>query len=99
MLYLLTAYSVLDLGWADMVPLQFAAEYPRFLTHEPFQIHSGPHPRTVFDWQKKEYAYDETRPAILSRLRQRYSLFSGRYCTRLLSVAGSPRRMQQVLVV
>jgi len=53
MLYLLTAYSVLDLGWADMVPLQFAAEYPRFLTHEPFQIHSGPHPRTVFDWQKR----------------------------------------------
>jgi len=33
-----------------MVPLQFAAEYPRFLTHEPVQISSG---RTIFDWQKK----------------------------------------------
>jgi hypothetical protein len=41
---------VLDLGWGDMVPLQFAAEYPRFLTHEPVQISSG---TTVFDWQKK----------------------------------------------
>ncbi|KAI5256820.1 hypothetical protein E4T42_01392 [Aureobasidium subglaciale] len=27
--------SVIDLGWAEMVPLQFAAAYPRFLTHEP----------------------------------------------------------------
>ncbi|KAL9024041.1 MAG: hypothetical protein Q9196_006805 [Gyalolechia fulgens] len=26
---------VIDLGWADFVPLQFAAVYPRFLTHEP----------------------------------------------------------------
>jgi len=35
--------SILDLGWAEMVPLQFAATYPRFLTHEP-QSHG------TFDW-------------------------------------------------
>ena len=35
--------SILDLGWAEMVPLQFAATYPRFLTHEPRQHGS-------FDW-------------------------------------------------
>jgi hypothetical protein len=44
---------VIDLGWADMVPLQFAAAYPRFLTHEPVQICSGSFRKTVFDWQKK----------------------------------------------
>ncbi|KAB5570378.1 hypothetical protein GE09DRAFT_1171077 [Coniochaeta sp. 2T2.1] len=27
--------SIIDLGWAELVPLQFAAVYPRFLTHEP----------------------------------------------------------------
>ena len=35
--------SILDSGWAEMVPLQFAATYPRFLTHEPLQHGS-------FDW-------------------------------------------------
>ncbi|KAB5558337.1 hypothetical protein GE09DRAFT_1237695 [Coniochaeta sp. 2T2.1] len=27
--------SIIDLGWAELVPFQFAAVYPRFLTHEP----------------------------------------------------------------
>jgi hypothetical protein len=36
-----------------MVPLQFAAEYPRFLTHEPEQIYLDSHTRTVFEWRKK----------------------------------------------
>ncbi|KAF6811184.1 hypothetical protein CSOJ01_05863 [Colletotrichum sojae] len=27
--------GIIDLGWAELVPLQFAAVYPRFLTHEP----------------------------------------------------------------
>ncbi|KAK4038465.1 hypothetical protein C8A01DRAFT_17461 [Parachaetomium inaequale] len=31
----LAVQSIIDLGWAEMVPLQFAAVYPRFLTHEP----------------------------------------------------------------
>ncbi|KAL8905760.1 MAG: hypothetical protein Q9207_002429 [Kuettlingeria erythrocarpa] len=26
---------VIDLGWADFVPLPFTAVYPRFLTYEP----------------------------------------------------------------
>ncbi|KAI1419465.1 hypothetical protein F5Y12DRAFT_247103 [Xylaria sp. FL1777] len=30
-----TVQSIIDLGWAEMLPLQFAAVYPRFLTHEP----------------------------------------------------------------
>lgn len=32
---MLTHFSIIDLGWAEFVPLQFAAVYPRFLTHEP----------------------------------------------------------------
>lgn len=48
---LLIHHSVIDLGWADMVPLQFAAEYPRFLTHEP--DHAGACIQTTFDWKKK----------------------------------------------
>jgi hypothetical protein len=27
--------SIIDLGWAELLPLQFAAVYPRFLTYEP----------------------------------------------------------------
>ncbi|KAF2021332.1 hypothetical protein BU24DRAFT_19415 [Aaosphaeria arxii CBS 175.79] len=34
-----------------MVPLQFAAEYPRFLTHEPVQICPG---FTAFDWERRD---------------------------------------------
>lgn len=34
-------HSVIDLGWAEMVPLQFAAEYPRFLTPEPIETATG----------------------------------------------------------
>ncbi|CRK38187.1 hypothetical protein BN1723_004413, partial [Verticillium longisporum] len=30
-----TVRGIIDLGWAELVPLQFAASYPRFLTHEP----------------------------------------------------------------
>ncbi|KID97317.1 Protein kinase-like domain protein, partial [Metarhizium majus ARSEF 297] len=29
--------GIIDLGWAELVPLQFAAVYPRFLTHEPLE--------------------------------------------------------------
>ncbi|KAF6840012.1 hypothetical protein CMUS01_04061 [Colletotrichum musicola] len=31
--------GIIDLGWAELVPLQFAAVFPRFLTHEPAQDH------------------------------------------------------------
>ncbi|KAK4189872.1 hypothetical protein QBC35DRAFT_379302 [Podospora australis] len=31
----LAVQSFIDSGWAEFVPLQFAAVYPRFLTHEP----------------------------------------------------------------
>ncbi|KAJ8068033.1 hypothetical protein OCU04_003610 [Sclerotinia nivalis] len=27
--------KIIDLGWSDMVPLQFAAVYPRFLAYQP----------------------------------------------------------------
>lgn len=29
--------SIIDFGWAQMMPLQFAAVFPRFLTHEPVE--------------------------------------------------------------
>ncbi|KAI5206093.1 hypothetical protein E4T39_02771 [Aureobasidium subglaciale] len=32
---LVNANSVIDLGWVEMIPFQYAAAYPRFLTHEP----------------------------------------------------------------
>lgn len=41
--------GIIDLGWAEMLPLQFAAEYPRFLTYEPVEEHSG-----VFDWTQRD---------------------------------------------
>ncbi|KAK4150671.1 hypothetical protein C8A00DRAFT_36730 [Chaetomidium leptoderma] len=37
----LAVRSIIDLGWAEMVPLQFAAVYPRFLTHEPGERAQG----------------------------------------------------------
>jgi hypothetical protein len=40
---MLTYPSIIDLGWAELVPLQFAAAYPRFLTFEPVK-------RREYDW-------------------------------------------------
>ncbi|KAF6839195.1 hypothetical protein CPLU01_01933 [Colletotrichum plurivorum] len=38
---------IIDLGWAELVPLQFAAVFPRFLTHEPAQNHG-------IDWTARD---------------------------------------------
>lgn len=45
--------SILDLGFATTVPLQFSAVYPRFLTNEP-RLEGG-----KFDWS--QCAYSQTQ--------------------------------------
>lgn len=42
--------SIIDLGWAEMLPLQFAAAYPRFLTHEPIERQPEQESSHNFDW-------------------------------------------------
>ena len=39
-------FSIIDFGWAELLPLQFAAVFPRFLTHEP-SINQG------YEWKRR----------------------------------------------
>ncbi|OBT67922.1 hypothetical protein VE03_02584 [Pseudogymnoascus sp. 23342-1-I1] len=45
--------KIIDLGWSDMVPLQFAAVYPRFLTYQPSQVCLEKGDVVSFDWSVK----------------------------------------------
>lgn len=37
--FLFTLYRIIDLGFAEMIPLQFAACFPNFLTHDFQSLH------------------------------------------------------------
>lgn len=39
LVFLFTPYRIIDLGFAEMIPLQFAACFPNFLTHDFQSLH------------------------------------------------------------
>jgi len=72
-----------------MVPLQFAAEYPRFLTHEPFETPDG------FVWSGHDsIAMCEDRKFYLDCIRERAESEGGicRQYWQILARSDEPRR-------
>jgi hypothetical protein len=75
---LITFYSIIDLGWAEMIPLQFAATYPRFLTHEPRS--GGTETHKTFDWAATDTdCMQEDRLVFRNCIRDR-ALLEGGLC-------------------
>lgn len=70
--------SLIDLGWAEMVPLQFAAVYPRFLTHEPLRDGPGLENVSSFDWNgKNTHAMKLDRQCYLKCVKERAQIEGG----------------------
>lgn len=68
---MVTHCSIIDLGWAELVPLQFAAVYPRFLTHEPVKGEG-------YDWRARNTEQmEQDRAFYLECVKERASREEG----------------------